>query len=199
MNTENDHKDMTIDGPDLGIDIDKIEVPISDPDSGNKAPHEIEAEKEPDESVDKPEAESKTRRGRGVKFGMVITVSVIALIAGFLFFWQKNHVISKVEEKRETLTQTYLKIEPIITNLDENKRIKISLMIRYNSESVKQVSEVDSSIRNDILMFLTSPNTKETIKSYDSVMLRSYIENEVTRIVKDEYIDEIIFSEIKVY
>ena len=192
---ENDNKENEIDGPERGIDLDKMEVPKSDPAAVIEASFESESEKKFKEFEGKP----KAKRKNWLKYGIVLAVSVIALVTVLFFLWQKKQVLLKVEEKGEKPTHTYLKIDPIITNLDENRRIKISLMIRYNSELIEQISEMDSVIRNDILMFLTSPDIKRMAKAYDSKTLRSYIEHEIKNIIKHDSIDEIIFSECKVY
>jgi len=175
----NDLNDIDDDDFDSGIELDKIEVPktVGRPISETPAKAPI-AEKTAEIELDvEPEVKPK----KGLKFKVVIVVSFIFLGAAVFFIHQKTSFLGQGPKRAEPAVE-YRAVDPIITNLGADKHIKISLMIKNHTKLKEQIFVTESVIRDKILMFLTSQDTKRVINESDLKKVKSYINAELTHI-----------------
>ena len=193
------------DDPAFGIELDKLEVPEIASIPVPKKPVKTPIFKEPEES--KPEIEVEvdvdTESKKGLRFKVIITAAVILVLVALFFLlnhkaikpllssWPKANSVKSSPE--------YHTLNPIITNLGENRHIEISLKLRYRTELKEQNSGIEPLIRDSILMFLNSPDTQEKVNESDLVKLKPYINNKLADFLKSAYGDEVILKEIKVY
>lgn len=197
-----------IDESGLGIDLDKLKVPGTDSVPSPEKLQETKPVEDPKrESEIKPKVKHEKRIKKRLKPIIIVMIIAVLFVTVAFFIWQKKFIrpSSSLYLEREVnsseLSNTYLNVGPIITNLDETRNIKISLIVKYNSELMKQASVMDSIIRNNILMFLASSGTKKIVKETNPKILKVYFKNEITRLLKLEsvFIDEVIFKEITVF
>ncbi|MBL7179764.1 MAG: flagellar basal body-associated FliL family protein [Desulfobacterales bacterium] len=197
-------KDNDIDDSKLGIELDKLEVPKIDPAPISKAVDTGKAAVL--ENLGKIEHEVESEAGPSPKkpgFKVILATAAVVLAAG-LFFLLNQKIIKLPfltgNGKGSAVTSiAYHTIDPIVTNLGANKHIEISLMFKNDPELTKQISAANPIIRDDILMLLTSADMKKKIKESDLENLKSYIENEVTNRLKNNYNDKIILKELRVF
>lgn len=184
-----------INDTDEPFELDRIQLPKTDSDVGGavEAIHtaSIVSANHP-EKGSKAETRKKSRRKTIFVIIMAISITVLGTISYFL--WEPEEVIRPSQHEENT----YQMIGPIITNVDPKRRIKISLNIRYSTE-IEQASVLKLRIKNDILTFLTSPETKKKLAESNSADQKHYLERTITNLVRSDYIDDVIFTQIEVY
>ena len=197
------------DDPEFGIELDKLEVPdaVSIPVSKKpvKTPiYEKPEETEPEIEVEvEVEVEEEAGSQKGLRFKLIVTAGTVLLLAALFFLL--NHKAIKpllISEPRANSTKSspeYHTLNPIITNLGENRHIEISLKLRYRTELKEQNSGIEPLIRDSILTFLTSPDTQQKVNENDLAKLKPYINNRLTDFLKNDYGDDVILKELKVY
>ena len=121
-----------------------------------------------------------------------------------LFFLGKQYIlkipfISGKEKTGLKSASGYHALDPIITNLGGNRQIKISLMIRYHPELKEHITGIEPIARDSILAFLTSPDIKKIATESNLATLKSYIDNEITNMLKNDYNNDILLKELVVY
>ena len=189
-----------IDDFDSGIELDKIEVPKTAARPISKKPSKAPIAEKPGKT--EIEVDSEVEPKKGLKFKVVIVVSFIFLGAALFFLSKQEHIrtlfLGKGQNSAGSAVE-YHAIDPIITNLGADKHIKISLMIKNHTKLKKQISAAESVIRDRILMFLTSQDTKRVINESDLGKVKSYINAELTHMLQSDYSDEIVLKELMVY
>lgn len=194
------------DEPDFGIELDKLEVPDAAAVPVSKKPVKTPIYEEPEET--RPEVEVdvdviKEESQKGLRFKVIVTAATILVLAA-LFFLLNHKAIKPLLTSWPRANSTksspeYQTINPIITNLGENRNIEISLKLRYRTELKEQNSGIESMVRDSILMLLNSPDTQKKVNESDLVKLKPYINNRLTNFLKRNYGDEVILKNFKVY
>lgn len=189
---------------DSGIELDKIEVPKSAATPISETPAKAPISETPAKTEIEVDAEvdAEVEPKKGLKFIVVIVVFFIFLGAALFFLSQQDHIktsfLGQGPNSSESAVE-YHAIGPIITNLGADKHIKISLMIKNRNKQKQQIAVTESIIRDKILMFLTSQDTKRVINESDLGKVQSYINNELTHMLQSDYKDEIVLKELMVY
>ncbi len=193
------------DEPEFGIELDKLEVPDAAAVPVSKKPVKTPIYEEPEETKPETEVEVdvKAESQKGLRFKVIITAATILVLAA-LFFLLNHKAIKPLLTSGPRTNSTksspeYYTIDPIITNLGENKHIEMSLKLRYLTELKKQNSGIEPMIRDSILMLLNSPDTQKKVNESDLKKLKPYINNRLTNFLKSNYGDEVILKELKVY
>ncbi len=193
------------DEPDFGIELDKLKVPDAAAIPVSKKPVKTPIYEEPEETIPEieVEAEVKAESQKGLRFKVIITAATILVLAA-LFFLLNHKAIKPLLTSWPRANSTksspeYHTIDPIITNLGENRHIEMSLKLRYRTELKEQNSVIESMIRDSILMLINSPDTQKKVNESDLVKLKPYINNRLTNFLKSNYGDEVILKELKVY
>ncbi|MBC8434381.1 MAG: flagellar basal body-associated FliL family protein [Desulfobacterales bacterium] len=195
------------DNPEFGIELDKLEVPEVASIPVSKKPVETPIYEEPEETEPEVEVEVEvdveTESQKGLRFKLIVAAATILVLAALFLFLNhkaiKPLLISELRVNSTTSSNEYHTLGPIITNLGENRHIEISLKLRYRTELKEQNSAIESLIRDSILMFLNSPDTQQKVNESDLVKLKLYINNSLTNFLKNDYGDEVILKELKVY
>lgn len=189
------------DDPEFGIELDKLEVPEVASLPVSKKPVKTAIYKEPEQT--KPEVEVEAESQKGLSFKLIVTAATILVLAALFFLLNhkaiKPLLISGPRANSTKSSPEYHTLDPIITNLGENRHIEISLKLRYRTELKEQNSAIESLIRDSILMFLNSPDTQQKVNESDLVKLKLYINNSLTNFLKSDYGDEVILKALKVY
>jgi flagellar basal body-associated protein FliL len=94
--------------------------------------------------------------------------------------------------------KVYLPIGPIITNLDQTRRIEVALKIGFYAGD-EQPDKLKIRIVDRILVLLTSPDTRKQLVDATERDQKRYVERAITDLVKNERIDDIAFKQIEVY
>jgi len=190
-----------IDDLDDGIELDKIEVPKRDSVSIAQKPAKVPTSEKTANA--EPDLEFEAAPAKGAKFKIIVAVSVVGLAAALFLLWNLNIIKfapgSGKEKNVARPAPANHTIDPIITNLGENQRIKISLMIKNDVEFRKQISKIEPIIRDRILMFLTSADTKKMINESDLKKLKLYIRDYITHLLQSNYNGKIVLKELKIY
>lgn len=193
------------DEPEFGIELDKLEVPDAAAVPVSKKPVKTPIYEEPEET--RPEVEVdvdvKEESQKGLRFKVIVTAAIILVLAA-LFFLLNHKAIKPLLTSWTRANSTksspeYHTIDPIITNLGENRNIEISLKLRYRTELKEQNSGIESMIRDSILMLLNSPDTQKKVNESDLKKLKPYINNRLTNFLISNYGDEVILKNLKVY
>lgn len=189
------------DDPEFGIELDKLEVPEVASIPVSKEPVKTAIYKEPERT--KPEVEVEAASQKGLRFKLIVSAATIFVLAALFFLLNHNAIkpllISGPRANSTKSSPEYHTLDPIITNLGENRHIEISLKLRYRTELKEQNSAIELLIRDSILMFLNSPDTQQKVNESDLVKLKLYINNSLTNFLKSDYGDEVILKELKVY
>jgi flagellar basal body-associated protein FliL len=202
MTTDEDDR-REYDDTDFGIELDKLEVPdaasIPVAKKTDKTPtYEKTEETEPEIEVD-VEIESQ----KGLRFKVIIAAATIPVLAALFFLLNhtaiKSLLISGPQANSTKSSPEYHTLDPIITNLGENRHIEISLKLRYRAELKEQNSGIEPLIRDSILTFLNSPDIQKKVHESDLKKLKPYINNRLTNFLKNDYDDEVILKALKVY
>jgi flagellar basal body-associated protein FliL len=195
------------DDPEFGMELDKLEVPDVDSIPVSKKPdktpiYEKPEETEPDIDVE-AEVEVEAKSPKRLRFKLFITATTILVLAALFFLLNhkaiKPLLISGPQANSTKSSTEYHTLDPIITNLGENRHIEIYLKLRYRTELKEQDSAIEPLIRDSILMFLNSPDTQKRVNESDLVKLKTYINNRLTDFLKSDYGDEVVLKELKVY
>ncbi len=93
----------------------------------------------------------------------------------------------------------YQKINPIITNIGENRHIKISLLIRTAPATKKAYDILETRIRDGVLTFLASTEIKKITQLEGRRKMEAAIHNELTVFLKKKYMNRTLIREVKVY
>lgn len=191
------------DDPEFGIELDKLEVPDAASIPVAKKPDKTPIYEKPEETKPEIEVEVEAESQKGLRFKLIVTAATILVLAALFFLLNhkaiKPLLISGPRANSTKSSPEYHTLDPIITNLGENKHIEISLKLRYRTELKEQNSGIEPLIRDSILMFLNSPDTQKKVNESDLVKLKPYINNRLTDFLKNDYGDEVILKELKVY
>ena len=191
------------DDPEFGIELDKLEVPDIASIPVLKKPVKTPIYEEPEETEPEVEVEVEAESQKGLRFKLIVTAATILVLVALFFLLNhkaiKPLLISGPQANSTKSSPEYHTLDPIITNLGENRHIEISLKLRYRTELKEQNSGIESLIRDSILMFLNSPDTQKKVNQNDLVKLKPYINNRLTNFLKSAYGDEVILKELKVY
>jgi flagellar basal body-associated protein FliL len=195
------------DDPEFGMELDKLEVPDPASIPVSKKPVKTPIDEEPEETepdIDvEAEVEVEAKSPKGLRFKLFITATTILVLAALFFLLNhkaiKPLLISGPQANSTKSSTEYHTLDPIITNLGENRHIEIYLKLRYRTELKEQDSAIEPLIRDSILMFLNSPDTQKRVNESDLVKLKTYINNRLTDFLKTDYGDEVILKELKVY
>lgn len=195
------------DEPDFGIELDKLEVPDAAAVPVSKKPVKTPIYEEPEETRPEieveVEVEVKAESQKGLRFKVIVTAATILVLAALFFLLNhkaiKPLLTSWLRANSTKSSPEYQTINPIITNLGENRNIEISLKLRYRTELKEQNSGIESMVRDSILMLLNSPDTQKKVNESDLVKLKPYINNRLTNFLKRNYGDEVILKNFKVY
>jgi len=204
MTTDKDDS-KEYDDPEFGIELDKIEVPDVADIPVAKKPDETPIDEEPEETEPEieVEVEAEAEPQKGLRFKVIITAATILVLAALFFLLNhkaiKPLLIPGPQANSTKPSPEYRTLDPLITNLGENRHIEISLKLRYRTELKEQDSGIESLIRDSILMFLNSPDTQKQVNENDLVKLKPYINNRLTNFLKSDYGDEVVLKELKVY
>lgn len=193
--------------PSFGIELDKLEVPDLASIPVSKKPDKTPTYEKPEET--KPEieveveVEVEAESQKGLRFKLIVTAAAILVLAALFFLLNhkaiKPLLISGPKANSTKSSTEYHTLDPIITNLGENRHIEISLKLRYRAELKEQNSGIEPLIRDSILMFLNSPDIQKKVHENDLKKLKTYINNRLTDFLKNDYGDEVILKELKVY
>lgn len=181
-----------LDDSDTGIEIDKLEVPKSDAVAVPAKPVKTEFEIEPEAPPEKP-----------FKFKLVAALLLTGFAVVLFLLWHLQIIslpfTSKTGNKRASSGSAYHTIAPIITNLDENRRIEISLMIKDHPEAGLRTADIEPVIRDAVLIFLTSADTRKMVNQSDLGKLKPYLKSQITKRLLADYSDLIVLKDIKIY
>jgi len=191
------------DDPEFGIELDKLEVPDVASIPASKKPDKTPIYEKPEETEPEIEVEVEAESQKGLRFKFIIAAATILVLTALLFLLNhkaiKPLLISGPKANSTKSSSEYHTLDPIITNLGENRHIEISLKLRYRAELKEQNSGIEPLIRDSILMFLNSPDIQKKVHESDLVKLKPYINNRLTNFLKTDYGDEVILKELKVY
>ena len=193
------------DDSEFGIELDKLEVPdvASIPVSNKSVKTTIYDEPEETKPEIEIEVDVETESQKGLRFKLIVAAATILVLAALFLFLNhkaiKPLLISGPRANSTKSSPEYHTLDPIITNLGANRHIEISLKLSYRAELKEQNSGIEPLIRDSILMFLNSPDIQKKVHASDLVKLKPYINNRLTNFLKNDYGDELILKELKVY
>ena len=140
---------------------------------------------------------------KSLRIKVIIAATTILVLAALFFLLNhqaiKPLLIAGSQANSTKSSPEYHTLDPIITNLGENRHIEISLKLRYRTELKEQNFGIESMIRDSILMLLNSPDTQKRVNESDLVKLKTYINNRLADFLKGDYGDEVVLKELKVY
>ncbi len=185
---DEDIDSQELDDFDGDVELDKIVLPEStqQPDAslGSEDPtvHLTEI---------KPELEPRHPKRQIV----IIAVAVISILAALSLL---SLMLSSRQETAQKVGP-YRKIDPIISNLGENRRIKISLLIRTAPATKKSYDILEARIRDVVLTFLVSTEIQKIIQLGERRNMEIAIHKELTVFLEKKYINQTFIKELKVY
>ncbi|MEE8398913.1 MAG: hypothetical protein V3S89_07895, partial [Desulfobacterales bacterium] len=162
MAMDEDNTSDIDDSSDL-FELDKIEVPekiTDDTDGGAIEPTQAAEAVEAVETahvapiappVNDPEIASRKKPREKAMLMTILAISAIVVIAVSYFIGESR----KARDASQPQGNTHQTIGPIVANLDQERRIRISLSIKYDTE-MAHASALQARTENNILMLLTS-------------------------------------------
>jgi len=197
------------DDPDKGFELDKLEIPkppvkpqapkVTGPntDIENQGTSKTETSSEPKSSqeptrVTKPKKGSKLINLLVISGGLVILLSIIGFFA--IKLMQPN--MAKVSSGNAKVG-IYQAIEPIVTNIGDNRYVYISLMLRPHSEQNTHFMALQSKVKDAVFNFLGSADFKRQIGHGGSAKMKSVLYNELNSLLEEKYPNQAILSEIR--
>lgn len=178
------------------IELDKIELSKIELSKIPQQPVAFSVSEKP--AVPMPPKEPELKPKGKKRLIAIIAVSVILFLVAFFFPVLKPVMIFSRHETGEKVGP-YRKIDPIITNLDENRRIKILLFIRTAPARKEFYEILEARIRDGVLTFLVSTEIKKIIQLGDFKRMEAAIHKELTVFLDQNYMDQTFIKALKVY
>ncbi len=204
-----DSGSQNFDDPDNGFELDKLEIPKPSPESKPTTVvdvnHKTDTHSTPESEVlIEPESLNElTPVPRSKKFSKLIILLVIS-IGLILLFGIVGVFLIKSMQANKTAAHTevadlgiYQAIEPIVTNLGDNRYVYIALMLRSHSEQNTQFMAFQSKVVDAVFSFLGSTDFKRHVAHGGSAKMRSVIYNELTTLLDEKYPNQVILSEVR--
>ena len=175
---------------DDGIELDKIEIPEQSSQtlpvaSVPKPPGSIE----PEQKIAAKPSRKKLPPMRIITGGAIACTVVLVVM---LLWW----TIGQNESRLSVLKH---QIDPIYTNLDDSRHVRISLIVRFSPQQGESAELIESISKDSILTFLAEPETRENIKAKSLQKVEIYINNEINRLLNKNLGNRVIIKELSVY
>ena len=187
----------------FGIELDKLEVPDAASIPVSKNPDKTPTYEKTEETEPEIEVDVEVESQKSLRIKVILAATTILVLAALFFLLNhqaiKPLLIAGSQANSTKSSPEYHTLDPIITNLGENRHIEISLKLRYRAELKEQNSGIEPLIRDSILMFLNSPDIQKKVHESDLVKLKPYIKNRLNNFLKTDYGDKFILKELKVY
>jgi flagellar basal body-associated protein FliL len=177
-----------------GLELDKMEIP-----SSSQTAH-------PQEAGYRGVQQRSVPRGQAKKHSMFKTLVLISglLLPTVLLFllWDQGVVdlpllkSNKVRREHER----YATVGPVLTSIGENQHIKLTVLIECKDTRLKKkVADISSAVRSKLLVVLSSPEAKEKLRLRDYTSFKSHFEEEINRLLPNDSVEAVYFSEIISY
>ena len=177
-----------------GLELDKLELPdtLGAPVSNTSGYRGVQRV-----------AEKKALISKKALFKVLFLISgVVLFFSIILFLWDQGVVdvpLLASQKVRRNL-ERYATVGPVMTSIGKDKHIKLMVKIECRNIKLKErLTEIESALRNKILMVLNTPEAKEILSRRDYQSLKPYFEKAVSGLVKKGSIKHIYFSEITQY
>lgn len=175
---------------DDGIELDKIEIPEQSSQtppvaSVSKPPGSIE----PEQKIATKPSRKKLPPMRVITGG---TIACTVVLVVMLLWWTKG-------QNESRLSVLEHQIDPIYTNLDDSRHVRISLIVRFSPQQGESAELIESISKDNILTFLAEPETRENIKAKSLQKVEIYINNEINRLLNKSLGNRVIIKELYVY
>jgi flagellar basal body-associated protein FliL len=198
-----------VDGPDNGFELDKLEIPKLPPKGKTEPVPDITQEKEfqaTAESEAQPETGptedlSRVSNPKTLKkyLYLVIISGGLIILLGIIGLMATKAMQPKLTsaDRVETDLGIYHPIEPIITNLVDNRYVHIILMLRSNSKETTRFMALESKVIDTVFGFLGSTNFQRQIAHGGSAKVKSVLYNELTELFEEKYPNQVVLSDVR--
>jgi flagellar basal body-associated protein FliL len=200
-----------LEDPDFGIELDKVEIPKTDetdgPDTISEEPSPVKPESAP--PPDEPESARPPAEPEAVplpsppkkKIPLVLIAApacVILIILGF-FMMKTLLPVQRHEKAQPPQLGTYAPVEPMLTNLGDDRHIEIWLMSRSAPGNKEQTSILLSQAKHHIIMLVTSAEIQRQLADgVSEELVASHIHDEITLLLAKNFPNQIILKELMV-
>lgn len=204
-----DSESNNIDDPDSGFELDKLEIPklppkretspapssLQENTTQNRTKSDVLPETGPTE---KPAHASKSKLITKpmnliiISGGLIIVLGIIGLMATKVMQPQSTSA-----DRVNTDLGIYKVIEPIITNLGDERYITIILMLRSHSKETTQFMAFESKVIDTVFGFLGSADFQRQVAHGGSGKVKAVLYNELTELFEEKYPNQVVLSEIR--
>ena len=197
------------DDPETGFELDKLEIPkptVNDeaipvsgpttninsqakPESGTLPETELLQETNP---TSRPIKNTKLLYLCVILGGLILFVCIMGFISIKLL---KPNTTSTPKETAKV--GIYQPIEPIVTNISDNRYVHIALMLRSHSEKNTQFMTLQSKVIDTVFSFLGSADFKQQVTHGGSAKMKSVLYSELTNLLEKKYPNQAILTEVR--
>ncbi len=122
----------------------------------------------------------------------LLFTSMVLLLVGVYFLWGRTSIDSSAFN--------YAAVGPVMTTIKSGQLVKISLKFEFKNPNLRdRIAEMESLIKDKILMILASLDEKDISGEQSLKSLKDRIKSVVDIFVKDNGIENIYFSEIQMF
>ena len=147
--------------------------------------------------------ENKKTSSKSLKLQVFILLAGVAsLFAAVFFLWDQSIVDLPMLESRaaKRAMEKYVSVGPVMANIGKNQHVKITVLIECKNKSLrKRVAELQSIIKNNLMMVLNSKEARPFIDKKDYSSLKPQFLKQINVLFKGEPIENIYFSQIVRY
>lgn len=148
-------------------------------------------------------AAKKKSSSKSLKLQVFILVTgVAALFAMVFFLWDQAIIDLPLLESKTTkrALEKYAVVGPVMANVGRDEHVKFTIMIECKNKSLKnRVIELESIIKNNLILVMNSKEAKASIDKKDYMSLKPQFLNKINGLLKGEPIENIYFSQIVRY
>ena len=141
--------------------------------------------------------------GNSSKLQVIFLVAgVAALFAAVFFLWDRAIIDLPLLESKQAqrALERYATVGPLMTSIGKDQHVKMTIMIECNNNSLKnRVIELESIIKNNLLMVLNSKEAKPSLDKKDYMSLKPQFLKQINGLLKGEPVENIYFSQVVRY
>ena len=178
---------------DTGLELDKIDLSDILLAPGT----EKEAQKKGKKSGIKISSLYKTN----FKVALIIAAMLLSLTFVYLL-WDLMIINLPFMDSTPTpkMSKRIATVGPVMTSFAKDEHIKMTVQIECKNTKLKdKVTELDQRIKNKIMLILNDPNTRRLLRRGDFKALKPIIKKEVERLLKNNGVKDVYFSQITMY
>ena len=135
------------------------------------------------------------------KIALIIGAIILSLTIVYLL-WDQTIIDLPFMESTPTpqMSERIVTVGPVMTSFGKDEHVKMTVQIECKNTKLKdKVSELDQRIQNKIMLMLNDPKARRLLRQGDFKALKPFIKKEVERLLKNNGVKDVYFSQITLY